>query len=169
MTPTTATATETKLLRVVRREFYDAYGAITYYLRVPVGMTDKEIEQHECWHDGIDKDSSPYRDGLVCVDRVDDSNFQVIKTLEPTGGVEVSEVTEIAEADLLLETEPWPSRYTAPFFQALRLAHELEKALGEIPESFPDLEAAYSACDSLNALLSQGISKPTTTTGETAT
>ena len=49
-----------------------------------------------------------------------------------------------------------------PFVQALQLAKELEKALGEIPESFTDLEAAYSACDSLKALLSQGISKTTT-------
>ena len=95
----------TKLLRVVRREFYDAYGATTYYLRVPVGMTAEEIEQHDCWHDGIDKDSHPYRDGLVCVGRVNGSDADVIATLETTGGREIDEVTEITEADLLLETE----------------------------------------------------------------
>ena len=96
---------ETKLVRVVRREFYDAFGATTYYLRMPVGMTAEEIEQHDCWHDGIDKDSHPYRDGLVCVGRVNGSDADVIATLETTGGREIDEVTEITEADLLLETE----------------------------------------------------------------
>ena len=103
--PVPEATAETKLVRVVRREFYDAFGATTYYLRVPVGMTAEEIEQHDCWHDGIDKDSHPYRDGLVCVGRVNGSDADVIATLEPTDNRDTGEVTEITEADLLLETE----------------------------------------------------------------
>ena len=100
-------STETKLVRVQRRKFYDAYGEITYFLRVPEGMTNEEIEHSHCWHDGIDKGEDYVENGVTftCVGRIDDSDEQVIRTLESTGGVETNSVTEITEQQLAQEVQ----------------------------------------------------------------
>ena len=97
---TNETATTTKIVRVVRREFYDSYGEITYFLRVPEGMTTEEVERHSCWHDGIDAGETHPEDGISCVGRIDDSDQKVIKRLETTGGVDIESIQEISEADM---------------------------------------------------------------------
>lgn len=105
MPSTSPTPNETKIVRVTRREFYDSFGEIVYFLRVPAGMTTEEIECHSCWHDGIDAGETHPENGVACLGRIDDSNEQVIKRLETTGGVETSEILEVTEGDLQAELQ----------------------------------------------------------------
>jgi len=101
---TTPTATKTKLVRVHRREFYDACGNIVYFLRVPEGMTEDEIERSYCCLSGTAK-GEIYKDPdsgitFTCVGRLDDSNEEVMRSIEPTGGVELVGILEISEEEL---------------------------------------------------------------------
>lgn len=102
---TTESATKTKLVRVVRREFYDTFGEITYFLRVPEGMTPEEIESHNCWHDGIDAGETHPENGVACVGRIDDSDEMVIKRLETTGGTDFDEITVVSEEEMQEELD----------------------------------------------------------------
>jgi hypothetical protein len=106
---TTTPATETKIVRVTRREFYDSFGEIVYFLRVPAGMTTEEIESHNCWHDGIDAGETHPENGIACLGRIDDSNEKVIKRLEPTRGVDFDEIREVSEEELQEELDAEPA------------------------------------------------------------
>jgi hypothetical protein len=97
---TTETATKTKLVRVVHRAFYDAVHETTYYLRVPEGMTDKDVESFDGYREGIVAGETDTTTGIVCVGSVDGGEQQIIESLDATGGWDIESIREISEEDM---------------------------------------------------------------------
>ena len=99
----TAAPTRTaRIVRVERTVYFDAKGTQVFFLRVPEGVTDGDIE---------DELSSPdfefepfWVNALDCGAKVelfvDYCDGDIEESLETTGGVDVDEFSEVSEAGL---------------------------------------------------------------------